>query len=97
MLVGTIRDSWRWSKGPVSHPRQVNSEDGAGAQLALHANASAALFDDSIDRRQPQAGPLAYFLCREERIENVWLDALVDTASRVAHRKHHVCSGRTIE
>src|SRR6185369_6050711 len=50
--------------------RQEHPEGGAGARRALHFDAPVVRRDASVCDRQPEAGPTANVLGREERLED---------------------------
>ncbi len=52
-------------------PRQEDVERGALVRFGVHIDEAAGLLDDAIDRRQAEAGALADFLGREERLEDL--------------------------
>ncbi len=51
--------------------RQEDAEDGALARLGFDIDESAGLLDDAVNSREAEAGALADFLRREERLENL--------------------------
>ncbi len=53
-----------------------------------------ALFHDSVDGRQAEAGPLAHGFCGEERFEDVGLGLLVHAGPGVGHFQQHEAAGR---
>src|SRR5262249_11802124 len=53
------------------------------------------LLDDPVDRRQPEAGPLAHFLGGEERLEEVRPHLVGHAAARVGDREKHLGRGTT--
>ena len=52
-------------------PRQEDVERGALTGLGVDIDEAAGLLDDAVDRRQAEAGALADFLGREERLEDL--------------------------
>src|SRR5262245_31084025 len=63
--------------------RQFDEEGGAGRVLRLQSNASTMLLDDGVGNGQSQTGALAYFLRREERIEDFRLQVVGDSRAVV--------------
>ena len=64
--------------------RQEDAERGAFALLGIDIDEAASLLDDAVDRREPEAGALADFLGREERLEDLVDDIRRDTSAGVA-------------
>ena len=73
--------------------RKEHVESGPFVDFALHPNVSPALFDDSIDGRQTQSGTLAFFLGREEGLENMWQILRFYPRPRITDGQHHVGAG----
>ena len=78
----------------VLDSRKINLERRSVARLAIDPDVSAALFDDSVDRRQAEARALPFFLGGEERLEDVGLRLFVHAAAVVGDRQHDVLAGR---
>ena len=85
IFAGAISDSLsgRRQLRPL-HDRQLDDEGRSLARPAFDANAPAVVVDDAVADRQAEAGPLAAFLRREERVEDAAqvlrrnADAIVD-------------------
>src|SRR5262249_54108458 len=60
------------------------------SRLRIDADAAAALFNDSVDRRQPQAGPLAYFLVHHGRVNNLLRQFVVHATAGIADGEHDI-------
>ncbi len=80
------------SFGGLIDAREINSEDGAAAELALNEDVAAALLDDAVDGGEPEAGTFAFFLGGEERLEDAGLGFAVHTLAGVADGNHDVGS-----
>src|SRR5262249_15153963 len=85
LLRNSVRDS-------VVDPRQVDLEHGSEPRLTVNPNVAAALFHNTVDRRQSQAGSFTYFFRRKEGLEDSRLRLLVHAASGIADRQHDVFS-----
>src|SRR5690606_27242698 len=81
------RELRRRFRVPGRH-RQLDREGRADAELALDANASAALLDGRLHDREPEAGA-ALALRREERLEDAPPHARMDPTARVADGQPH--------
>src|SRR5260221_2852202 len=64
--------------------REVELEGGALTRLRIEPDVAAGLAHDSIDRGQPEPGPEADVLGREERFEHVLTSGSIHTDSGVA-------------
>ena len=71
----------------IPHRRQVNLEGGSLAGPAGDLDKAAALFDDAIDRGEPQSGAAAHILGGKERFKNV-IQSLVVHAQAVIGNPH---------
>ena len=69
---------------------EINGEDGAAAELALHEDVAAALLDDAVDGGESEAGAFAFFLGGEERLEDAGLGFAVHALAGVADGDHDV-------
>src|SRR5262249_10109707 len=76
----------RGRAGPLA-AREIDLERRSAPRLTVHENEPAALLDDAVHRGQPQPGALAGLLGGEERLEQVGLDLLRHTATRVRERQ----------
>ena len=76
--------------GRLSDSRQVNPERRALPRLAVDPHVAAALLDNPVDGGQTQPGAFAFFLGREERLEQVGLGLGVHPAAGVAYPQHDV-------
>ena len=74
--------------------RQEDVERGALARLGIDIDETAGLLDDAVDRRQPEAGALADFLGREERLEDLVDDVDRNAGAGVADVDPHVVGRR---
>src|SRR5205814_66890 len=74
---------------------QTNPEGRARAGLALHFDGPAALLDDAVDGRQTEPRAFAFFLRREERLEDLRHDLGGHSRARVGDREPHVTAGRS--
>ena len=72
---------------------EIDVEAGPLARLALDGDGAAALGHDTEDRRQPQPGPLADSLGREERLEDMRAHLIVHPDSAVLNRESQVVAG----
>ncbi len=77
-----------------SSGRQINLECRPASRLGIHADVAAALFYDSIHRRQSQSGAFAFFFGSEERLEHAGLRLRVHAAAGIGHCEHHVFAGQ---
>jgi hypothetical protein len=75
-------------------PGQEDVERGAAIGLGLHIDEAAGLFDDAIDRRQAEAGALADFLGREERLEDLVDDVGRNAGAGVGNVDSHIIRRR---
>src|SRR5262249_11402617 len=75
--------------------REKDSERRATVRLAVHADVSACLFDDSICRRQAEAGSLADFLSCEKRLKDVFFDFRDYAVARISHLQACELDGKT--
>ena len=78
----------------VFNSRQINLEAGSAVGFAIHPDVAAALFHDSVYRRETKSSSLSFFLRRKEGFENVRLRFGVHTAAIVGNREHYVFAGR---
>ena len=74
-------------------PGQVDLEGRPLPRLAVHVDEAVVLFDDAVNRRQPQAGALADFLGGEEGLEELCQRLFVHAAAVVADRQQDVPPG----
>ena len=51
------------------------------------------LFDDTIDRGQPEAGAFADSFGREERLKDIGQRVLVHAAAVIAHSEQYILAG----
>ena len=73
--------------------RQINFKGRSLAWFTADINQSVILFDDTIDRRQAQAGAFANLFGGEKRFENMGQNILVHTMTSIADRHQHILSG----
>ena len=78
----------------VFNSRQINLEAGSAVGFAIHPDVAAALFHNSVYRRETKSSSLSFFLRRKEGFENVRLRFGVHTAAIVGNREHYVFAGR---
>ena len=76
--------------GAGAVPRQVDLEGRALAGFTIDIDEPLVLFDDAIDRRQPQAGALTHLLGGEEGLEQVGQGGCINAAAVVAHRQQDI-------
>src|SRR5262245_17442702 len=69
--------------------RQKNTKRSA-ARFGVCVDKAAGLFDDSIDRRQPEPGTLADFLGGEERFEDLLNNVRWNAGAGVADFNEHI-------
>src|SRR2546426_1032055 len=69
---------------------------GTDTRLAVQRDLAAALLDDAVDGREPEARPPPRSFGREERLERASLDLRRHPATGVGHREHHIAAGGTV-
>src|SRR5689334_21472499 len=72
-LAATTCRLLRTSRGNFSgrvHGRQIDFKCRSDSHFGIHPDVTAALLDDSINRREPETGAFADFFRREERFED---------------------------
>ncbi len=74
--------------------RQIDLERGASPHFAVHPDMATGLLHDAVHHRQAQAGALPLLLGREEGLEDLGQDLLLDPAAGVADGQHHVAARR---
>src|SRR6516225_3253593 len=79
----------RWGNA-ISGARQINTNDGALADLAFDRDRTASLLGKGIHHAQSKPGTLSGLFGREERLEGLAPDLLAHAAPVVAHRDHDV-------
>ena len=72
--------------------RQVHRHRGAASGGAVDEHAAAALLDDAVHRRQPQARALAALLRREERVEGAGAGFLRHAGAVVRHHQRDIAA-----
>jgi hypothetical protein len=75
-------------------PRQEDPERGALADFAVDIDEAAGLLDDAVDGGEAEAGALADFLGREERLEDLVADLGRDAGTGVGDVDPHVVGDR---
>ncbi len=68
--LGEIFDGSRAGFAVFFQQRQIDMENGAFADFAVHPDISAIFLDDAMNHRKPQSGTLPLFLGGEIRLEN---------------------------
>src|SRR5207253_2133736 len=71
-------------------PREEELHHGAAAGLASEDDVPTRLLDEAEHAAQAEAGSLAWFLSRDERLENPVLDLRGDARARICNGDHHV-------
>src|SRR5437016_4822497 len=73
------------ARGPegARQDREVDLEGGSRAGSARDRDRAAVLLDDPLAQRQPEARPLAGWLGREERLEDLGLDVERNSGARI--------------
>src|SRR5687768_2818227 len=59
----------------------------------IDPDVAARLLDDPVDGRETETRPLAYFLCRKERLEDLFPRLGAHAGSGIADSQHHVSAG----
>ncbi len=75
------------------HARQEDRKRRADILHAIDGDVSAGLLHDAVARRQPEAGPLPFFLRGEKWLEDVLLHLRRHARAGVGHRELHVLAG----
>src|SRR5947209_3840710 len=76
--------------------RQVDPHRGALAELAVDLHLPAGLFDEAIDLRQAEPGPLPHLFGGEERLERLLDDVLRHADAGIRHGDHPVAPWRRL-
>src|SRR5688572_11094822 len=79
--------------GSLIHSRQADLECRTPVDFAVNPDATTALPDDIVNRRQSEAGALANLFGREEGLEYAWFALVVNAAAGVADGNHDVIAG----
>ena len=72
---------------------QVDLKGAALAELAVHPDVAAALFDDAVNGRETQTGAASTFLCSVEGLEDVHDGPAIHAHTGVGNREHDVAAG----
>ena len=76
--------------------RQVNMKCRSPARVARDINESAMLFDDPVDDRELNAGPLPLRFCRKERIEDLPDVFFRYSLARIGYREEGINAGNAV-
>jgi hypothetical protein len=76
--------------------RQEDGDQGAPANLAVEADVTAGLLDEAVDDAEPEPGPLARLLGREERFEDVLGDVAAYSDSGIGNRQRDIMLGAVL-